>query len=228
MSKERNNPHFVAESDPLVTRVYREVADERVPDKLNQAVLRQAAAAGPTRYWRSISWTRPMAWVATITICVALVLEITRVPPPNGAALDSLPATFTVPEPEPTLELDRFDDAAPESLPESVVPAPLPGRAASNAPTAPAKVELMKKSARPLAAEPVFQERKRDVAQQAPVENRLTAAQEQEAPACDESATAKPETWLECIDELEKAGLDDEARRQRTLFENAFPGFDSR
>ncbi len=188
MSEDRNNPDFVAESDPLVTRAYREVADERVPDKLNQAVLRQAAAAGSTRYWRSRSWTRPMAWVATITICVALVLELTRVPPANGPAIDSLPAT----------------------------------------PTEPAKTELMKRSARPLAAEPVSQERKRDSAMQAPLESRMAAAQDREAPACDEDATATPETWLECIDELEKAGLADAARRQRALLAKAFPDFDSR
>ena len=222
MSEERNNPHFAAESDPLVTRSYREVADERVPDKLNQAVLRQAAAAGSTRYWRSRSWTRPMAWVATISICVALVLEVTRVPPANGPAIDSLPATLAEPE------LDRLDDAPAESLPEAVIPVALPGRAARNAPTEPAKTELMKRSARPLAAEPVFQERKRDSAMQAPLESRMAAAQDREAPACDESATATPETWLECINELEKAGLADEARKQRELLAKAFPGFDSR
>lgn len=224
MSEKRNNPHFVAESDPLVTRVYREVADERVPDKLNQAVLRQAAAAGTSRYWRSISWTRPMAWVATITICVALVLEVMRVPPPNGAALDSLPATFAAPEPE----LDRLDDAPAESLPESAVPATLPGRATSNAAVTPPQVELMKRSARPLATEPALLERKRDTVQQAPLENRLEAAADREAPACDESTTAKPETWLKCIEQLEKSGLAEEARKQRTLLEKAFPGFDSR
>jgi hypothetical protein len=46
-----------------------------------------------------------------------------------------------------------------------------------------------------------------------------------EAQACDESAVATPETWLECIERLEAAGRADEAGQQRELLQAAFPEF---
>ncbi|MDH3751161.1 MAG: hypothetical protein OEU40_11245, partial [Gammaproteobacteria bacterium] len=46
-----------------------------------------------------------------------------------------------------------------------------------------------------------------------------------EAQACDESAVATPEAWLECIEKLEAAGLAEEASRQRGLLQAAFPQF---
>lgn len=46
-----------------------------------------------------------------------------------------------------------------------------------------------------------------------------------EAPACDETVTSTPETWLECITGLEEAGLSREAQQQRELLQAAFPEF---
>ena len=44
-------------------------------------------------------------------------------------------------------------------------------------------------------------------------------------PGCDERATAAAESWLACIEELEAAGLVDEAARQRERLAQAFPAF---
>jgi len=45
--------------------------------------------------------------------------------------------------------------------------------------------------------------------------------------ACDETATAAAESWLQCITNLEAAGLNDAAREERKLLAAAFPDFDT-
>jgi len=91
MTEERNRPELDGEVDSHVTRTYKEVASECAPEHLDRAILKQAADAARPRYLKSISWTRPMAWAATITLCVGLVLEITKAPVPVSTE-SSLPA----------------------------------------------------------------------------------------------------------------------------------------
>ena len=56
----------------------------------------------------------------------------------------------------------------------------------------------------------------------------LGYASEASAPGhCDETATATPETWLQCITSLEEAGLTDVADEERKLLAAAFPDFDA-
>jgi hypothetical protein len=43
---------------------------------------------------------------------------------------------------------------------------------------------------------------------------------------CDEDETATPSIWLECIEDLEKAGLVDAARRERERLLTAFPHYE--
>jgi hypothetical protein len=84
MSNERDIPE-TGRDDRLVSMTYREVADERAPEALNQSILQQAAAAAKPRYARNMSWMRPMAWAATIGLSLAIVLEVTQVQQPEGA-----------------------------------------------------------------------------------------------------------------------------------------------
>lgn len=89
MSNERDeSPMTVDES---LARAYRDVADERVPEHLDRAVLDRATRAARPGYARSRAWTRPLAWAATIALSVAIVLELTR-----GPALDE-PASWEAP-----------------------------------------------------------------------------------------------------------------------------------
>ena len=80
MTEERNTPESLADgdTDALVTRTYREAANQSAPEHLNRAILKQAATATRPRYSRLITWTRPMAWAATVVLSVALVLEVTQ------------------------------------------------------------------------------------------------------------------------------------------------------
>lgn len=80
MTEERSNSDSV--EDALVSRTYRESAVEQVPDELDQAVLQRARQRSGNRYSRSVVWLRPMAWAATIGLCLAIVVEINNVPQP--------------------------------------------------------------------------------------------------------------------------------------------------
>ncbi len=80
MTEERSHTGKV--EDTLVSQTYRESAVEQVPDKLDQAVLQRARQHTSNRYSRSVIWLRPMAWAATIGLCLAIVVEINNVPQP--------------------------------------------------------------------------------------------------------------------------------------------------
>lgn len=95
MSNERND----SRSDPQVSDVYRELADERTPEHLNREVLRMAAREGKTRYSAMRAWIRPAAWAATIGLSLTLVLQLSDTPQP-------VPASTLVVAPA---EQDRFE-----------------------------------------------------------------------------------------------------------------------
>jgi len=86
MNNERKDPG----QDQLVTETYKALARERVPDHLNERVLRLAADAGRTRYARARAWMRPAAWAATVGLSLAIVLELTQLP-----ETESLPVGIT-------------------------------------------------------------------------------------------------------------------------------------
>jgi len=244
MTDERNTRQSSAETDPLVTRIYREGADESAPERLNRAILKKAEKAARPRYQRFNSWARPMAWAATAVLSVALVLEIRNAPTPESAIFDDSAGKFEM------QETDSPANTPADQLEESVAPATPPGRTSkANTVVYPqaAKTGLTAKQA---ASKPEPEKRQRDDVQQNRVaEQELAtpassigelklkdtemavqgvAATSIEAPDCDESVTASPETWLECIANLEEAGLADKAGLQRERLHEAFPDFNLR
>lgn len=84
MINERETADSGKDSDAEVSRVYRELADERAPERLNETVLRQAQKAARPPYARSILWTKPVAWAAVVAICLAITLQVTRLPVPES------------------------------------------------------------------------------------------------------------------------------------------------
>lgn len=66
-------------NDDKVSQAYRSLADEKTPVHLDRKILEMAAAeAQQPRYSRWMAWSRPLAWAATITLCLAITLELTR------------------------------------------------------------------------------------------------------------------------------------------------------
>ena len=84
MTNERDRTDIGAETDAVVTQTYRDTTNERAPESLNRAILDRAAKASRPRYSRLMTWTRPMAWAATVMLSVAIVLQLTQTPAPQG------------------------------------------------------------------------------------------------------------------------------------------------
>jgi hypothetical protein len=234
MTNERKTTDPGAEHDALVGETYREIAQERTPEHLDKSVLDAAARAARPRYSRLISWTRPVAWAATIMLSLALVLELTQSPvqvpaDKNVTASDvaepalKQAADAPMPQVEQSAEaakrerpiqdaqevrvrdtdmLERAEEMARMQQGQNDQPAQTVPEADARAP-APAALAVSSKASFDSAA-----------------------ALAEDLTPCDASATADPESWQRCIDELEEAGLTDIAREQRALLAEAFPDFD--
>ena len=73
-----HDPHLSAETDDEVSAAYRAVAGESAPPHLDRQVLRQAKDAAGSRWFEkySFSFFRPAAFVATLGLSLAIVLQI--------------------------------------------------------------------------------------------------------------------------------------------------------
>jgi hypothetical protein len=70
------------ESDPKVSAEYRAIATERTPPDLDAEVLKKAEAVVKDTGLRGFTafWFRPLAFVATLGLSLALLLELTQAP----------------------------------------------------------------------------------------------------------------------------------------------------
>jgi hypothetical protein len=228
MTNERRNRDDL--SDPVVSMTYRDLSNERTPEHLDHIVLNEARKAAKPGYVRSISWLRPAAWVTTIGLCLAIVLEVSDLAPPTQSLPDA-PSTV-VKEPE-----------------DSVVAVPATGGMAAPAARAknpdaprPASVRTEKQEAA-VAEIDSFDQDDGKLLRDAENRARLQTGGDQEsvdslrqvAPAlglasdaameryCEESETANPDAWLACILELEQQGLLEAAKLERDLLRESFP-----
>ena len=215
--------------DPRVSAAYREMADERTPEHLDHVVLNAARSAARPRRNTAIRWLRPAAWVATVGVCLAIVVEISLLDDDGTAGMDSLtpaaaPPAAVSPLTAPAAKSERLDKTAPPS-------------------SEPAAVHPVQKPAAGPAADMAadrddgdLMERARELRQQGTViedtaPNRMlrmapeTSALEEALTEhyCDETQTADPNSWLECILELERQGLHEAARLERERLAEAFP-----
>ena len=73
-----HDPHLSAETDDEVSATYHTVAGESAPAHLDQRVLRQAAAAAGSKWFEkySLTFPRPLTFVATLGLSLAIVLQI--------------------------------------------------------------------------------------------------------------------------------------------------------
>lgn len=87
MSNERRHQDNL--SDSLVSRTYRNLSNEHTPEHLDHVVLNEARKAAKPGYVRNVSWLRPAAWVTTIGLCLAIVLEVADLAPPAQSLPDA-------------------------------------------------------------------------------------------------------------------------------------------
>jgi len=234
MTNERQHPDSAAETDETVSATYRELSREGAPNYLNEKVLQQAArTALRPRYSRSIMWTRPLAWAATVGLCLAIVLEVTSVPAPEIVVRPGLMSPEPVsPELQDSLEAELPLAPSPKLVSEPVqAPVQMKSEALLDK-----KSQLGRAAAKQASNEPRSEVRMRDAASEADAD--LITVEEKAGIAalalpasiatneCAEEVRANPVTWLECIADLEKTGDTEAALRQREALKEAFPQFE--
>ena len=216
MTNERQHPDSAAETDETVSATYRELSREGAPNYLNERVLQQAARkALRPRYARSIVWTRPLAWAATVGLCLAIVLEVTRVPTPEVVVIeDAIDFLEAEPPTSPAPEEAQAPAQAPLQVPVRQRPEALKDM----------KSQLGRSAAKQVADEPEREERMQDFAYEeatATAMPALIAVNE-----CSDEVRADPVSWLACIADLEETGDTEAALRQREALKEAFPQFE--
>lgn len=228
MSNERRDQDDL--SDPLVSSTYRDLSNERTPGHLDHIVLNEARKAAKPGYVRNISWLRPAAWVTTIGLCLAIVLEVSDLAPP-AQSLPDVPA-----------------EVVKESE-DSFVAVPATGGMAAPAARAKNAAAPRSDSVRTEKQEPAvveidsFDQDDGQLLRDAENRARLQTGSDREsvesllqaAPApgmasdaaaeryCEESETSDPNAWFACILELEQQGLLEAAKLERNLLRESFP-----
>lgn len=242
------------ESDPVVTEAYRELAQERTPAHLDHVVLNEARKAARTGRRREISWLRPVAWVTTIGLCLAIVLEITDPVPREDTPVTSAPASGhkesrgDAPalrqkraEPQPTVlesahsrdedaarVADRPLPAAAEIEAEEVMPG-IRSEEHKNEGTSLTGVESVEHSDTMMLQDVEERARVQEGAASAaarPLGKSMKFAEVESERYCNEQETSTPDTWVDCIMRLQQEGLHDEARLEHERLQETYPGAD--
>ena len=95
--------------DPQVSAHYERLADEKTPANLDRAVLREAARAvrADNRMGSFGAWFRPVAFMATIGLSLAIILDLSDTSifgPPDDMSLESTPHVPVKAPAEPATE----------------------------------------------------------------------------------------------------------------------------
>ena len=250
MTEERSHTDKV--QDTLVSQTYRESAVEQVPDELDQAVLKRSRQHTSNRYSRSVIWLRPMAWAATIGLCLAIVVEINNVPQPlaEQMVLPAAPAgAMSAAEKldEGAVEVQEIQvDAARTEMYEAealqqrakktvdeqgrVILQDIPQYSKSETRESAFIPAEMRESVEPKETDALVG----PMLEQVDGASNLRSITVTASPAlatmipasCDEKARVTPQTWLECIEALDEDGLEELAAEQREQLQEAFPDFD--
>ena len=220
--------------DTRVSETYRELSAPRVPDHLNQTILRMAASKRPGKSdFLFAAWVKPVTLAATIALSLAIVLELTEVPttairteviPAIEQQAESIAEDFA---PQETDSLGRAESRSRAQFELNRMPVREDETAAADEriveelvlkDTDLAKSEVKGKTnsfaASPAAAAlPAARKRAADM----PDSNQPAAT------SCDEKARLSADTWLDCIDKLRESGLTQDADREYEAFILEYP-----
>jgi hypothetical protein len=194
---------------------------------------------------------RPMAWAATIGLCLAIVIDLSNLPQPDssmlsvpaeGARLDTSDAIAPLrTEAEPLEQRARKTIDAQgrvklqnaRSLGKAEAPRPASVSAEEPELTSGLAIDadMLQLQDSPIPEEAEELARSRENKYKESDAGALGFAASPAAAAkmplpCGPELRAVPESWLECIVELENAGLDDLASQQREQLQEEFPDFE--
>jgi hypothetical protein len=241
MTEERKTPDPGAADDRRVSEFYRDVAQERTPEHLDRAVLREVARAARPRYSRLRLWTRPAAWAAVVLLSATLLLQVSQqeVPQdhamPQSLQLEDRAARRELAAPEADAERQRNDlgsaakatgTAAPQ---EKEAVAELLEEAVSQDGDLLIRAEEMARMQQGPNDAPAAPAAAGATSPQAAEVRAYSSLQSREdaLPSCDATARATPEDWLACIAALEDGGFTAAAEQERALLTEVFPDFEA-
>ena len=228
--------------DEQVSAAYQSMARERTPEHLDQKVLRMAKAnAEHPQYSRWIAWSRPLAWAATVALCLAITLEVTQVTTSNDVANDVAPeaALEEVFSPAamiaPELQKDKreqtpkvSDSLANANSSEKRSPARSVAKQSINQPAPAVNLRQSADFAEAQSVEEVKETdelRRKYGSTSAERTYSLLLAPDMPVSECAEEIRLEPESWLECIIALEADGDSEAATSQRENLIEVFPDF---
>ena len=215
--------------DEFVSASYRDVAKETTPSHLNEKVLRMAAnAAQRSQYSRFTSWTRPLAWAATIALCLAITLEVTRGPVPDAGIGESMSEQSKSEQSMPKESIDEETDAFADDTPAAASPnkAMVDDIRRKRAAEEPRR-EVRSHQVAPLS----FEVKDANVLQHVEELERLQSGSSNEAlldevvVGCSQETRTSADIWLECITALKEAGDVAAAEIEEELLIEVFPDF---
>lgn len=260
MTTERNTGQAEDVTDDRVSEVYRDLAGERAPASLNERILRDARARAGSGYSWWMGWLRPAAWVATVGLCLAIVIELTNTPVAD-IEQDDVPAARAPVAPgvasersdeqlirdaetshdelrqqQPALKSEADGVAVSASglrtpaAPPRDERAEFPGRTTASAaePKASANGNFFEVNDAPILEDAAEMAEMREGPGQDRVrQNALRSVAERAdvnpAEECDDDVRSAPESWIECILDIERRGgnADDERNRLQDAFPDA-------
>jgi hypothetical protein len=248
--------------DKLVSAEYRAVARERTPAELDAAILRQAKAATSRLQDFTALWLRPLAFVATLALSLALLLEWTSSPeflpdqsPKTDAGSHDAGSEVHRLEAPSTSSAFRKNSDAPAGKEQTAEPAMPADSVRTNNGQAGRTIESDNKpvvdegasvdftevieatSKKGPGTDSVSRNAIQELRQSRPesgaqleeimVSGSKAAVSDAAARPCNEEQTADPESWWQCIAELEKAGRHDEAAAELDMLRAAHPDFEA-
>jgi len=235
MSNERHD-------NKRVSAAYKDLARERAPEHLNRNILAKAAsAARKPAYSRWMTWSRPVAWAATITLCLAISFELLRDPAMDVSIQANSPAAVPVIDErkrddslatdsdraqEPVVAKDK--SPATEEISPSFKPADMEmqqGVAEATAESAVSEKTSLARSASKQSFDEPAPARVRAEDARLMSGDALADIAEADESSCPAETRAIASDWLDCILELEAAGLEGAAANERELLIDTFPDF---
>ncbi len=187
-------------TDSLVRSIYREVAGERTPAGLDEAVLANARRATAAHQARRRTWMPPLALAASIGLCIALVLQLTDGPAPGvRQQMPPGPSPAAVHEAAVESRAQKMGDAYRQKS------ATAPGVTSVNAAQ---EITGLDSAMSPSTQEVSGTSDMRDYSAD-----------------CAAAEQAGPQAWLECIESLEAGGQASLAAAERKRLQQSHPGF---
>ena len=240
MNQDNDKPE-AREVDPQVSAHYEKLADEKTPANLDQAVLREAARAmrADNRKGSFGAWFRPVAFMATVGLSLAIILDLSDTSILSPLADWSIDAAPPAPTLAPT---ETAVDAAQKNRAQSTVSEMKRQKRSVSAQSLTVDAPDISSDGFTTEVERAEQRAQEMEANSGPglQSEPATAAQFTESQAafatrplsmmmplvCSDEQKSGVDEWWECVETLRQSGLDEAADSELESLRETFPDFE--